>query len=443
MDAGFFTPSRRAQCVPWDSVNMQTVLTQNAIPSLSERNVTNGFRKRGNKTPIILSVKEPCCPIQCCLTIPSQYVVLFQKWNKDVTLETGKKAGLVCCWPWYKRVSHVVTKSSISYDAPIANCPTKDNVKVQVDVSFNFQIGPSEENVKKFVYSLGAARFQELLQAETEEAIRTLVFGIPVMSVRDLREEISQSMTSALNRSVNKYGVIIQNIRITDTKLPKELDRTLSQTTEFKSQIDALQKTHSAKMQELTDNEKRENVKQEKHWEREVQEIEAECAKAEINRQHALIQAQSKLEVSVTNARSEAHSKITVAAAQKRDAVTGAEKYKIQEIEKSRYEVKQLLVQADQTLKTKTLEAKAIVAIAKSESDGIKARADAEAVASEQMEEARQHEIQLGRLKTLGKLASSGNMVITGESGERILSLIAPGSGDDKVKVYLGQWMER
>ena len=95
--------------------------------------------------------------------------------GKDAT--TGKdipfkKEGLICCWPWYKRVSHVVTQKAVRFNAPVSFCPTKDNVLVNIDVSFNFQIYDAD----KFVSLLGAGRFQELLRVETEEAIRTLVF---------------------------------------------------------------------------------------------------------------------------------------------------------------------------------------------------------------------------------------------------------------------------
>ena len=50
------------------------------------------------------------------------------------------------------------------------------------------------DEAKKFVYSLGASRLDELLSSQTEEAIRALVYGVPAMRVHDLREEFAIGM---------------------------------------------------------------------------------------------------------------------------------------------------------------------------------------------------------------------------------------------------------
>lgn len=60
----------------------------------------------------------------------------------------------------------------------MANCPTKDNAYVSVDLYFTFRMPTDEAQVKNFVYRLGAARFDELLAAEIDENIRTFINGI-------------------------------------------------------------------------------------------------------------------------------------------------------------------------------------------------------------------------------------------------------------------------
>ena len=109
----------------------------------------------------------------------------------------------------------------------MANCPTKDNVLVDIDVSFNFQITDAE----KFVMLMGAGRFQELLRVETEEAIRTLVYTKHILTIRDTTTEDKHtaSIQKALNRSVNAYGVTITNIRITNVQLPPNLQKELTE----------------------------------------------------------------------------------------------------------------------------------------------------------------------------------------------------------------------
>ena len=67
---------------------------------------------------------------------------------------------------------------------------------VNVDLSLAFRIGPDAEAARKFVYRLGAHRFDELLSAETEEAIRGLVYSVTHDKVNDLREEFAVGMLS-------------------------------------------------------------------------------------------------------------------------------------------------------------------------------------------------------------------------------------------------------
>lgn len=67
---------------------------------------------------------------------------------------------------------------------------------VNVDLSLTFKIGPDTEAARKFVYRLGAHRFDELLSAEAEEAIRGLVYSVTHDKVNDLREEFAVGMLS-------------------------------------------------------------------------------------------------------------------------------------------------------------------------------------------------------------------------------------------------------
>lgn len=61
--------------------------------------------------------------------------------------------------------------------------PTKDNVKVSIDISLTFRIGPGEEEYKIFVYELGPSKLDELLAAESEEAIRNFVRSVKLNQV--------------------------------------------------------------------------------------------------------------------------------------------------------------------------------------------------------------------------------------------------------------------
>lgn len=72
----------------------------------------------------------------------------------------------------------MITKNSIRFNTPIESCPTKDNVRVSVDIGITFHIGNEEsraEDCEKFLYYLGANKLEELLEQESEESIRNFV----------------------------------------------------------------------------------------------------------------------------------------------------------------------------------------------------------------------------------------------------------------------------
>jgi hypothetical protein len=52
--------------------------------------------------------------------------------------------------------------------------------------------------------------------AQTDEAIRGLVRGVPAMRVLDLREEFASGMLRGLNSKINQFGVVILNVKVSE-----------------------------------------------------------------------------------------------------------------------------------------------------------------------------------------------------------------------------------
>lgn len=92
--------------------------------------------------PIVVVIENKVCCCHCKLDVPSGVTVLWQKWGAhEGVLDPGFK----CCFCKYKRIAAIITMNSIRYDAPIKNCPTKDNVRVGIDISLTFRIGPGAD----------------------------------------------------------------------------------------------------------------------------------------------------------------------------------------------------------------------------------------------------------------------------------------------------------
>lgn len=101
----------------------------------------------------------------------------------------------------------MLTKNIVNYDAPIYRCPTKDNAYVDIDIHFTFRLPQNTSQVKKFVYNLGAGRFDELLAAECEENIRNFINSVWLSQIFDLKSDMAQSMMQELNRKFAQYGI--------------------------------------------------------------------------------------------------------------------------------------------------------------------------------------------------------------------------------------------
>ena len=89
--------------------------------------------------------------------------------------------------------------------------------------------GPQE--VKNFVYRLGAGRFDELLYAEIDEGIRNFINGIRLSQVFDLKGDMARQMIADLNQKFAFFGVIFENCNVTNVHVNQTLTQALEERT--------------------------------------------------------------------------------------------------------------------------------------------------------------------------------------------------------------------
>merc|ERR1711971_1165929 len=196
-----------------------------------------------------------------------------------------------------------VTQQSCTYNAPVKSCPTKDNVMVDCELTLVFAIGPDPNDVKNFVYNLGALKFNEFLAAECEEAIRQLIRVTPLSDVYELRGSSSQhvqNVLKVLDDKFKEFGATFSKAAITDVVLNDELRRILQGTTEFKTKIRELDKEHEHNMKLISYDYQQKLSEKDRLYERRLQDIEADITVALVNRGKELVNAESRREVAVT-----------------------------------------------------------------------------------------------------------------------------------------------
>jgi regulator of protease activity HflC (stomatin/prohibitin superfamily) len=367
--------------------------------------------------PLVLIPKYPAL-FQFLLRIPSGVWVLKQKWNAHVGM---MDPGLKIFWPAWNRVSHIVTKQAVSYSNPVRFCPTLDNVMVDIDISISFQIGPTEEDAVKFVYTLGAHRFDELLYHLTEEAIRGLVHSVRHDQVHDLREEFALGMKKDLNAKLVNFGVFIHNVKVTNVELPATLSATLEETTAFKTRMEEQEKNHENRLRILLNEETQKLTALQKENDRQIQDLLAVKARAAIHRDEMRTVAEAKAEVKIAQHVSDHDNKIKEMEGRKADAFTNATADAVKRKATPLVDLSNLKHDFPQYIEVATIKKDAVIKAAEREASKILLNADAEAIAATHLAEKRQFDYLQKKIQLESKLAATTPFVISGKNGDDLI----------------------
>jgi regulator of protease activity HflC (stomatin/prohibitin superfamily) len=377
---------------------------------------------RGGRIPLVLVPDWPAL-CHCGLSVPSGVWVLYQRWHKHAGL---LPAGVKWFWPAFYRISHIVTKSSMSYNHPVRNVPTSDNVFCNVDVSLTFQVGPDEDAVVAFCYELGASRLDDMLTAQSEEAIRALVNGVPYTKVHDLRESFAEKMKKGLNKKVRPFGVVILNVKITSVALPVDLSKTLQNTTAYKTKMAESTAEHESETRVIRDEATQTMTRLQKTDARTVQDLEAQKERAVIEREQLISTARGALDIAKLRGETELHREVTRARAELDVAEAEAKRTATEVLAAMRAEVTEAKLQGDQRANAVIEKMRAKVDAARSRAEGVRADAEAEAKAAACLEKSRAVALEEKKIEALSVLARDGHFVISGESGEHIISALVP-----------------
>jgi regulator of protease activity HflC (stomatin/prohibitin superfamily) len=159
----------------------------------------------------------------------------------------------------FRKICVMVSKNTIRFKCPVTNVPTKDNVRIALDIGINFHIGRSketeEEDLKKFFYNFGPNRLEELLQEECEEGIRDFIKKIKVNRVRDVKTELTSELQRDMGEKFAIYGVVIEQVNIMNVILPRDLRICLMETTNYDVYLQKQVKWQENKLLIVTNNE--------------------------------------------------------------------------------------------------------------------------------------------------------------------------------------------
>lgn len=181
-----------------------TKLVTKAIDCVEDASIAiNTIETRGSDkmVPIVLTPGRNSCSFYIC--IPNGFKALVTSNQRYIGIWDP---GFHFARPW-EMVSSLVTEQYIVYDTPVKECPTMDNVMVEVDVSVVFHIKDEEEDVRNFVYKLGPVELENMLHAYQEEAVRAMARQKKYSSIYDLMDMEELELPQKVAAANDKAGV--------------------------------------------------------------------------------------------------------------------------------------------------------------------------------------------------------------------------------------------
>lgn len=164
------------------------------------------------------------------------------------TLEPGRH---YLWWPWDKVDFVVDTTTEIPYNAPVAACPTSEDVPLKaIEFFLKFRI----DNPVDFVRTIGAGNFDMVLSSAVQDAIRQRGRQVRTEQAYDLRGSDVEDMQATLNRQLHKYGVRILGANIPDVQLPDQYQQHLATRERVAKELSAYEREWELTRKRRTDN---------------------------------------------------------------------------------------------------------------------------------------------------------------------------------------------
>jgi len=312
---------------------------------------------------------------------------------------------------------------------------------VDCDLTLIFRISPHPPDIKRFVYTLGARRFDEFLFAAVEEGIRHLVRSCMHTEVYELRgnsdPRVHKTLAS-LNSKFRPFGVEFLSCAITDVRFKRELQEILQQTTEFKSKIVEQTQKQKNEMDQIEFKQGRDMEELAQQNARVIQDLQAQRARLELKRQKLRVDAEAEAEVKTTKIKAQAAVVLTRATAERKVAKSQGDTKSRELVADARTRDASTRIRVAQDTKTAIYESEQRLEAVRSQVEALRLEAEAEERAAASLKMTREHELRMVKTETLQALALSGNIVIGGEAGERLIATMLDDSILGKMTLPVG-----
>lgn len=398
----------------------KTKLVSVVIHSKDEVEEVFGSYTHSDETPIMCVLDYFGNSLACCKTLPENSFTVITHHFKFHKVE---KAGCICLGCFYN-VQFLVTKQTFVYGIIVKNCPTADNVMIEIDIAAVFQI--PEEGVVNFCYKTTPEQLSLLLEATISERMRVLARSYTHLDTYSLKgSHHAHSMVNYLNEIFTPLGLKCLNVIIPQVLLPEDLALKLQEKTSYyaKNRMEVTKQKYDLKV--IYDDQENELIKQNKAMERLKEQTVFEQKKGEIVKDHKKIIADTEKIVAELSQKKESkvleiHANAELAAEEIR-AMTRQIEAKI--IAEGTSECEKLKAENEAILSIK--EAEIVKAVAEKKAEAARIEGETEQKISDMIARKRTYDIKMKKLSILNALASNPNLAIYGKQNDTMITQMA------------------
>jgi regulator of protease activity HflC (stomatin/prohibitin superfamily) len=381
--------------------------------------IFGNFTEQGD-TPIV------CMPYRSWwkpyITIPEgTYAVVTKHGN----FQGVWNPGFHWCMP-YTSIQFLVTQQNFQFDVPVRNCPTIDNIYVQIEVAIVMRVMEGEENIKNFVYKTSVNQLNEQLDAAISERIRVLARSKTHLEAYSIKgKEKQQEHTEYMNGIFESKGIEIRSVIITNVKLQTEIADQLEEKTTYASKNTLERKQQCFELRVINDDQEYNQRKEKMKQQRESEKEEFNRLKAQIDKDYEKIQADTAKMIA------EIHEKTTAEVNK-----IGAQSELDAEEVKAETKMIRASFMADGRAKFNKVVAEAEAYVMKKEAEAkqqsaqkiaeeIRIRGKAETSLAKNLSNRRSHEEKMAQLGILQDLALNDKLSVFGDHKDNMMAQLA------------------
>uniref|UniRef100_A0A7S3NEY9 Band 7 domain-containing protein n=1 Tax=Euplotes harpa TaxID=151035 RepID=A0A7S3NEY9_9SPIT len=328
----------------------------------------------------------------------------------------------------YTKIQFLVTQQNFQFDLPVRNCPTIDNIYIQIEVSIILRVRPGEDNVKNFCYKTSVNQLNEQLDAAISERIRVLARSKThkeAYSIRGKKTNQSQTLCAYMNGLFESKGIEIRSIIITDVILDAQIANQMEEKTLYASKNTLERKQQCFELRVINDeqeyNQRKERMKQERESEvlrcsKMIAEVEQKVRKIEADTQKIIAEINEKAhaEVAKVDAQSELEAQ---------EIISETKMIRASIMADGRALYNKLFSESDAYVIKKNAQAQEVAS--KMVAEEVKIRGQAEAELSKNLASRRHFDEEMAKLGVLQDLANNDHLSIFGDHKDSLLAQLA------------------